>query len=183
MDCSHFRLKVSPYLDYELSFAEQKMFTQHGEACPECAEMLTRMEGLKLTLRQGVPTSLSPDFVSRLQERLRHEKNRQPSWWRQLTTPQSFGLSPVSLGGMAVATLAVLFLGVSLFQQESAPLVDPPRTSIQAGQPAMMVPNATGVDPASTPLLTTMPADSVSNRRDSSRRDFSRQMKYVNQNR
>lgn len=81
------------------------------------------------------------------------------------------------------AALAVLVLGVSLFQHESAPLVDPPQSAIQTGRPAMLAPNVQGANATPTPLLTTSPDDSISNRRDSSRRDFSRQIKYVNQSR
>ncbi len=183
MDCSQFRLKVSFYLDRELSFAEQKIFSQHGEECSDCAELLAEIKRVKMALRQGISESLSPDFVSRLQERLRSEVDRKPAWWRRLTVPQRFGFSPVSLGGMVAAALAVLVLGVSLFQHESAPLVDPPQSAIQTGRPAMLAPNVQGANATPTPLLTTSPDDSISNRRDSSRRDFSRQIKYVNQSR
>ncbi len=183
MDCSQFRLKISTYLDRELSFAEQKIFSQHDEECSDCAELLAEIKRMKLALRQGISESLSPDFVSRLQERLRSEVDRKPAWWWRLTVPQRFGFSPVSLGGMVAATIAVLVIGVSLFQHESAPLVDPPQSAIQAGGPAMLAPNSQGASPTSTPLLTTLPTDSVSNRRDSSRRDFSRQIKVVNQRR
>ena len=82
---------------------------------------------------------------------------------------------------MVAAALAVLVLGVSLFQHESAPLVDPPQRAVQTGLPAMLAPNVQGMNPTAVPLLTTLPADSISNSRDSSRRDFSRQIKYVNQ--
>ena len=181
MNCSQFRFKISLDLDRELSFAEQKIFSQHDEECSDCAELLAEIKKMKLALKQGIAVSISPDFLSRLQERLRSEVDRKPVWWRRLTVPQRFGFSPVSLGGMVAAALAVLVLGVSLFQHESAPLVDPPQSAVQTGQPAMPTPNVQAVNPAFTPLLTTLPADTISNRRDSSQRDFSRRIKFVNQ--
>lgn len=183
MDCSQFRLKISSYLDLELSFTEQKIFSQHDEDCSDCTELLAEIKRVKLALRRGISESLSPDFVTRLQERLRSEVDRKPAWWRRLTVPQRLGFSPVSLGGMVAAALAVVVLGVSLFQHESAPLVDPPQSAIQTGRPAMLAPNVLGANPTATPWLTTLPADSISNHRDSSRRDFSRQIKVVNQRR
>lgn len=183
MDCSQFRLKVSFNLDRELSFTEQKLFSQHSEECPDCGELLAEIKKVKLALRKGLSASLSPDFVSRLQKRLRSEVDRNPEWWRRLTVPQRIGFSPVSLGGMVAAALAVLVLGVSLFQHESAPLVDPPQSAVQTSRPALIVPSVQGANPIPTPLLTTSTADSNSNLRDSSRRDFSRQIKYVNQSR
>ena len=181
MDCSQFRLKISSDLDRELSFAEQNIFSRHDKECSDCAALLAEIKRVKVALKQGIAVSVSPDFLSRLQERLRSEVDRKPAWWQRLTVPQRFGFSPVSLGGMVAAALAVMVLGVSLFQHESAPLVDPPQRAIQTGQPAMLAPNVQGVSPTSIPLLTTLPADSISNRGDSSQRDFSRQIKLVNQ--
>ncbi len=181
MNCSQFRLKISPYLDSELSFTELKTFKEHPESCSHCAELMSDMESIRVALGEGLEASLSPDFVPRLQARLRAEINRMPSWWRQLATPRIMGFSPISLSGLAAAALALFVIGVSLFHQESAPLVDPPKSNLQGNPPAMMIPDPTGTTQTANPLLTTSPNDSVSNQRDSSRRDFSRQLKYVNQ--
>ena len=181
MNCSQFRLKISPYLDSELSFTELKTFKEHSESCSHCAKVMSDMENIRVALGEGLEVSLSPDFGPRLQARLRAEINRGPSWWRQLATPRIMGFSPISLSGMAAAALALLVIGVSLFHQESAPLVDPPKSNLQGNPPAIMIPDPAGTTQTANPLLTTSPNDSVSNQRDSSRRDFSRQLKYVNQ--
>ena len=181
MNCSQFRLKISPYLDSELSFTELKNFKEHSESCSYCAELVSNMESIRSALGVGLETSLSPDFVPRLQARLRAEINRAPSWWSQLATPRIMGFSPISLGGLAAAVLALLVIGVSFLNQESAPLVDPPKSSLHQNPPAMMIPNPVGTSQPASPLLTTTPNDSSLNQRDSSRRDFSRQIKYVNQ--
>ncbi|UCH63790.1 MAG: zf-HC2 domain-containing protein [Fidelibacterota bacterium] len=181
MNCSQFRLKISPYLDSELSFTELKNFKEHSESCSSCAELVSNMEGIRLALVGSLDTSLSPDFVPRLQARLRAEINRAPSWWRQLATPRIMGFSPISLSGLAAAVLALLVIGVSLLNQESAPLVDPPKRSMGQNPPAMMIPNPSGTSQTASPLLTTSPNDSILDQHDSSQRDFSRQIKYVNQ--
>jgi len=181
MNCSQFRLKISPYLDSELSFTELKYFKEHFESCSHCAELRSDIENIRVALGEGLGASLSPDFVPRLQARLRAEINRTPSWWRQLATPRIIGLSPISLSGLAAAVLALLVIGVSFFYQESAPLVDPPKSSLQGNPPAIMIPDPAGTTQTANPLLTTSPDDSVSNQRDSSRRDFSRQLKYISQ--
>ncbi len=183
MNCSQFRLKISPYLDSELSFTELKYFKEHSESCSVCAGLVTDMESTRWALENGPEISLSPDFVPRLQTRLRAEINRAPSWWRQLATPRIMGFSPISLSGLAAAALALLVIGVSFLSQESAPLVDPPKSSLHQNPPAMIIPNPAGTSQTVNPLLTTSPNDSILDQRDSSRRDFSRQIKYVNQKR
>jgi len=139
------------------------------------------MESIRVILGENLGASLSPDFVPRLQARLRAEINRTPAWWRQLATPRIMGFSPVSLSGIAAATLALFIIGASLLHQESAPLVDPPKGSLRQNPPAMIIPDPSGTPQTANPMLTTTPDDSVIHQRDSSRRDFSRQMKYVNQ--
>ncbi len=181
MNCSQFRLKISPYLDSELSFTELKTFKEHSESCSHCAKVMSDMENIRMALEEGLEASLSPDFVPRLQARLRAEINRTPSWWRQLAAPRIMGFSPISLSGLAAAALALFVIGVSFLHQESAPLVDPPKSNLQGNPPAIMIPDPAGTSQTANPLLTTSPNDSVSNQRDSSRRDFSRQLKYVNQ--
>ena len=183
MNCSQFRLKISPYLDSELSFTELKNFKEHSESCSGCAELVTDIESTRLALGNGLEASLSPDFVPRLQARIRAEINRSPSWWRQLATPRIRGFSPISLSGLAAAALALLVIGISFLNQESAPLVDPPKSDLRPNPPAMMIPNPAGTSQTVGPLLTTSPNDSILDQRDSSRRDFSRQIKYVNQKR
>ncbi|MEE9466032.1 MAG: zf-HC2 domain-containing protein [Candidatus Neomarinimicrobiota bacterium] len=181
MDCSDFQVLISQYLDSELSFIEQKTFLQHKGDCEGCADLIARMEELKSLLRQEVPVSLSIDFVSRLQERLRRELNRQPAWWQRLSEPGSTGFSPVSLGGLAAAAAFVIIIGVSLFQQEAAPLVEPSAKSLQAGPSLQFTPDRSGGLNAAAPAPVSAEADSVQDNRDTSGRDFSRQMKYVNQ--
>lgn len=181
MNCYQFRLKISSYLDSELSFSELKAFREHVEACAPCAASVSQMEGIKVALGKGIQSSLSPEFVPHLQARLRAEINRTPSWWRQLTAPRVRGFSPITLSGLAAAALALLVIGVSLFHQESAPLVDPPQGTIHTNPPPMITPNPAGNSPSDTPLLIATPSDTVFDQRDSTRRDFSRKIKYVNQ--
>ncbi|MFC1543050.1 hypothetical protein ACFL4K_00760 [Candidatus Neomarinimicrobiota bacterium] len=139
------------------------------------------MEKNRDVLGENLGVSLSPDFVPHLQARLRAEINRPPSLWQQVLAPRIGGFSPISLSGLAAATLALFIIGVSLFNQESAPLVSPPQGSMQSGSPTRTLPNPTGKLQTASPLLTTTPDDSVMNERDSSQRDFSRQIRYVDQ--
>ena len=180
MNCSQFCLHISPYLDAELSFTELKTFREHPGVCPPCRGLLARMEETTGILRDDLQVSLSPDFITRLQARLQAEAQRTPSWWRQLSVPRVMGFSPISLGGLAAAALALLVIGVSLFQPKSAPLVDPPAGASHGNPPAMIAPRSMGAPPAASSLHTTAPKDSLLDQRDSSRRDFSRQIKYVN---
>ncbi|UCD39135.1 MAG: zf-HC2 domain-containing protein [Fidelibacterota bacterium] len=183
MNCSQYRFKISPYLDQELTFTELKMFREHLEGCPNCAELTLQMERTQVAMRDELQASLAPDFVPRLEARIRAEINRTPSWWRQMTAPRLVGFSPISLSGAAAAALAIVVIGVSLFLPDSAPLVDPPTSSTQNNPPVMMTRNSNPASQAANPLLTTTPQDSTPGQRDSVRRDFSRQMKYVNQGR
>lgn len=181
MNCSQFRKKISPYLDSELSFTETRDFKEHCEGCPHCAELIADMVRIRDVLQENRSVSLSPDFVPRLQARLRTEINRSPTWWQHLLTPRFGGLSPVSLSGMAAATLALFIIGISLFQQESAPLVEPPTGAAQIETPAVMIPDPVGTSPAANPQLTASPIDSSFDQRDSIRRDYSPQIRYVDQ--
>lgn len=181
MDCSDFRVLASAFLDYELSFAKQKSLLRHLEDCEPCARILAQMQKIQLHLKQGVPVSLSPDFVARLQERLRADLNRRPAWWRGLFEPGASGFSPASLGGLAVAAMAMLVISLSLFQQEAAPLVEPAGQSLQAGPSLQLFPAQPGSAHSAGVADVSAGSDSLLERRDSSRRDFSRQMKYVSQ--
>ncbi len=181
MDCSDFRVLASTYLDYDLSFAEQKSFLRHLEDCEPCDCILAHMQKIQLHLRHGVSESLSPDFVARLQERLRTDLARRPARWRRLFEPGASGFSPASLGGLAIAAMAMLAISLSLFHQEAAPLVEPAGQSLQAGPSLKLIPSQPGsVNSAGVADVSTG-TDSLLERRDSSRRDFSRQMKYVSQ--
>ncbi len=181
MDCSDFRVLASTYLDYDLSFAEQKSFLRHVEECEPCARILAHMQKIQLHLKQGASVSLSPDFVSRLQERLRADLARRPAWWRRLFEPGVSGFSPASMGGLALAAMAMLAISLSLFHQEAAPLVEPAGHSLQAGPSLKLSPSRPGSIHSAGVADFTTTTDSLLERRDSSRRDFSRQMKYVSQ--
>lgn len=181
MDCSDFQVLISPYLDSELSFTEQKTFLNHLEDCQGCPDILVKMQELRNLLRQKSPIVLSVDFVSRLQQRLRQELHRQPVWWRRLVEPGSTGFSPVSLGGLATAAVFAVIISISLFDRETAPLVEPSAKSMQAGPSFQFAPERSSGYSAAAPSSASTQADSLLDRRDSTRRDFSRQMKYVNQ--
>ena len=181
MDCSDFQVLISPYLDSELSFTEQKTFLEHLEDCQGCPDVVVKMQELRKLLRQGAPVALSVDFVSRLQERLRQELNRQPVWWQRLVEPGSTGFSPASLGGLAAAAAFAVIISISLFQREAAPLVEPSAKSMQAGPALQFSPTRSSGFSAAAPSSASTQTDSLHDRRDSTRRDFSRQMKYVNQ--
>jgi anti-sigma factor RsiW len=183
MNCYQFRLKISPYLDTELTYSELKSFREHLEKCPPCAELTARMEQMRSTLGEGIPVSLSPDFVARLQARLQTEIERDPVWWRELFTPRVMGFSPVQLGGLAAAAMALMIIGISLFQPESAPIVDPPRAS-GLSNPATAIPPTPAIPtPIANPGIIVNSGDTTLNQLDSSQRDFSRQIRYVNQER
>ncbi|MFC1618737.1 anti-sigma factor family protein [Candidatus Neomarinimicrobiota bacterium] len=183
MNCYQFRLKISPYLDTELTYSELQSFREHLENCPHCADMTTQMERIRVTLGESLPVSLAPDFVARLQSRLQTEINRDTDWWRKLLTPRVMGFSPIHLGGLAAAAMALMIIGVGLFQPESAPLVDPPKAS-GLSNPSTVVPSQLiPPTPTQSPLLTTSTGDTTLHQQDSSRRDFSRQIRYVNQER
>ena len=181
MNCSQFRKIISSYLDSELSFTETRDFKEHCEGCPCCAELIADLVRIREILHESRSVSLSPDFVPRLQARLRSEINRSPTWWQLLLTPRFGGLSPVSLSGMAAATLALFIIGISFFQQESVPLVDPPAGAAQMETPAVMIPDPVGTSSTVNPQLTSSPIDSSIDQRDSIRRDYSRQIRYVDQ--
>ncbi|UCH11201.1 MAG: hypothetical protein JSU61_04745, partial [Fidelibacterota bacterium] len=113
--------------------------------------------------------------------RLRAEINRSTPWYHQLMVPRIMGFSPISLSGMAAAALAIMVIGVSLFLPESAPLLDTPRSTVQNPPLPAMTGNPSGPSGASNPSLVATPTDTITHQYDSSRRDFSRQMRYVNQ--
>ncbi len=177
MNCAQLRPKISPYLDTELSYTELTHFKDHLGGCTNCTALVTRMANIKVALHDGIQATLSEDFVPRLQSRLRAEIDRPPSLWNRVTTPRVLGFSPASLSGLAAAGLALAIIGVGIFKEESAPIIDPPRPTTHSTTPSLISP---ALIPSATPLFTASPGDSAVPRRDSSRRDFSRQIKYVN---
>lgn len=183
MNCSQFRSNISNYLDQELSFNELQGFKTHRTSCSVCADLVTQMEEIKVLMVKDLQATVAPEFVPRLQARLRAEVNRTAPWYQQLVTPRIMGFSPISLSGIAAAALAIAVIGVSLFLPESAPLMDTPRSTLQNAPPGAMTRTPSGASGANAnqPYLMATPTDTVNNPHDSSRRDFSRQMRYVNQ--
>jgi anti-sigma factor RsiW len=180
MNCSQFRFNISPYLDHELSFSELQSFESHQQTCPRCADLTAEMEKIKVAMGENLQATLAPEFVPRLQARLRAEVERTAPWYRQMMTPRIMGFSPISLSGLAAAVLAIMVIGVSLFLPESAPLIETPRGAVQNTPPPALIRNPSGPTGANNPSLIATPTDTVTNQHDSSRRDFSRRMKYVN---
>ena len=183
MNCSELHSRVSELLDNELSYTDSQKFNQHLESCDDCSVLYAGMLSTKQVLSSPLPMSLSADFVSRLQEHIRAELARGPSLWQQITTPKVAGLSPMSLSGLALATVSALLIGVSLFQTETAPLVAPPASATgqlvpggAAGQPAQPV------SPLNQPMTAqSLVPDSLKQSHDSTKPDFSKRMKLVNQ--
>ncbi len=183
MNCSEMRSRVSELLDQDLSYSDAKRFHAHLDGCVTCAEFFAGLEQIKLLLVQAPPVGLKPDFIGRLQERLNADLNRRAAWWQQITIPGSTGWSPLSLGSMAAAGLAAVLVGVSLFQSEAAPIIAPPTSVVQPIDPARMGASAVQSRALPPPLQAAASDDSTTLPNDSSRRDFSRQLKLVDQKR
>ena len=183
MNCSELRSRVSEMLDEELSYSDSKQFHDHLAGCTTCAEFFAGLEQIKLTLAQEPPVGLKPEFIGRLQERFNADLNRRAAWWQQITIPGRTGWSPLSLGSMAAAALAAGLVGVSLFQSEAAPIVAPPASAAQPLDPAMMGTGPVQSSGLPIPIQAAASVDSAALAKDSSRRDFSRQLKLVDQKR
>ncbi len=182
MDCSKFRENVSPYLDSELTYQEQKALNSHKSVCPHCARLLEKMQSIRIRLKAGLTVSLSPGFVPDLQKRIRMEQNRKPVWWQQLLEPRAFGFSPVSLATISAAMIAVVLLIGGILTRDTAPLIEPIIPSIQAETPPGQAPAATPSAPDKSPAFTASSRDTAkTGASDTTRRDYSRQIKYVNQ--
>ena len=182
MNCSRFRNLVSPYLDQELSYNELKEFNAHQEHCSHCGELVKHLIQIKTALKEGVEISLSPGFVVNLQDRLRAEADQGTARWRRLFEPRLLGLSPVSLSGMAAAAAAVVIIAVSLFQPETAPLLDSPAIAIPQESAAGMSVTAPGGDGGPSPIMSSANRDSAfDDQTESDQRDYSRYIRNVSQ--
>ncbi len=179
MNCADFRGSLSPFIDSELSFTEQKRFGEHRAQCPACESLLTSMQSTRQYLAAELPVALSPDFIERLQARLNAELEEGPSWWQQLLEPKVFGLSPASMGGLAAAAVVMMLIGTSLFTQQTAPLLEPTRGPVRAATPPVMIPAQPAQTNTAAPMVTNSTPD-TSAQQSAPRRDYSRQIKYVN---
>lgn len=185
MNCSELHSRVSELLDNELSYSDSQKINQHLQNCGDCSALHAGMVNTRQVLASALPISLSIDFVPRLQEHIRAEMARGPSLWQQITTPKVAGLSPMSLSGLALATVSAFLIGVSLFQTDTAPLVAPPVSAtgqlVPAGATAQPV---QPISPLNQPMAAqSIVPDSVMQSRDSTKPDFSKRMKLVNQDR
>ena len=181
MNCNELRSRVSELLDQELSYSDSKRFHDHLDGCETCAEFFAGLEQMKFSLAQAPPAELGPDFMGRLQARLNDDLNRRAAWWQRITVPGRTGWSPLALGSMAAAALSAVLVGVSLFQSESAPIVAPPTSASQPLDPASICPLPVQARGLPAPVQASATLDSMTLQKDSSKRDFSRQMKLVNQ--
>ena len=181
MNCAQFRTKISPYLDKELTFREIEAFGNHRSQCSDCNVQVTAMELTRLTLGTPPLATLSPHFLVNLQQRIQAEMTRDSRWWQRLWEPWASGFSPLAMGGMAAATVAVLVIGINLLLTDPVPLVDPAALTPD--------PSATGVYAAPSlrlrPLvqapLTSVVPDSIPEVDSLPQRDFSKSIRLVNQ--
>ncbi|MFC1481514.1 hypothetical protein ACFL6E_04620 [Candidatus Neomarinimicrobiota bacterium] len=179
MNCADFRGRISPFLDSELSFTEQKHFGEHRAQCSTCDSLLENMELTKQYLTAELSVSLSSDFVDRLRARLNAELEERPSWWQNLLEPKVFGLSPASLSGLVAAAVVMMIIGSSLFTQQTAPLLEPSGSAVRAATPPAMIPSQPVQTAPPAPMLTNSALDTTA-KQATPRRDFFRQIKYVN---
>jgi hypothetical protein len=93
--------------------------------------------------------------------------------------PMAFGLSPASISGLVAASVAAMLIGTSLFTQQTAPLLEPGAAPMRATSLPTGIPAIPGQNTAPTPMLTNSAVDTT-NKQATPRRDFSRQIKYVN---
>ena len=178
MNCADFRGMLSPFLDAELTFTEQKYFSEHRSQCETCDALVVSMGLTKQYLGKLVSVALPSDFVARLQARLSVERDERPSLWQRFIEPKTFGLSPASISGLVAASITMLLIGTSLLTQQTAPLLEPDESSLRAASPAAPIPASPAQTTNPTPLLTNTAVD-TSMKQATPKRDFSRQIKYV----
>ncbi len=85
------------------------------------------------------------------------------------------------MSGLVAAAVVMMIIGTSLFTQQTAPLLEPAATPVQAANPAAMIPSAPAQNIAPVQMMTNSALDTTAQQA-APRRDFSRQIKYVNKN-
>ncbi|MDD2902742.1 MAG: zf-HC2 domain-containing protein [Syntrophales bacterium] len=92
--CEQVREQLSPWLDGELTAAENRQVAAHLEVCPDCSRELAVLQWLDAalgTLEAPVPARLPERVLDRLQPRRRY-------WWQSLAMAASLVIGIV-LGG------------------------------------------------------------------------------------
>ena len=181
MNCAQFRTKISPYLDKELTFRETEAFGSHRSQCSDCNGQVTAMEQTRLTLATPPLATLSPHFLVNLQQRIQAEMTRDSRWWKRIWEPWAGGFSPLAMGGMAAATVAVLVIGMSLFLLDPVPLVDPAAFTPDRSAPGVYATPSPMLRPLVQPPLTSVVPDSSLKVDSLPQRDFSKSIRLVNQ--
>ena len=73
MKCSKIQIKLSAFLDGELSDQEKKTLSEHLDNCPDCQSELEALRDMKLDLEQVKGVTAPPYFYTRLKQRLYDE--------------------------------------------------------------------------------------------------------------
>jgi anti-sigma factor RsiW len=101
MDCDHSRTLLEAYLDNELERADARELERHVDGCPDCRAALTRLDALRLalrdrSLRHGAPAALRERIAAAAADvagtthldaaapplAARRTRSVLPTWWR-----------------------------------------------------------------------------------------------------
>jgi anti-sigma factor RsiW len=110
MTCRQFRSQHTAYVDDLMSSATSRAMREHLMACPRCASADVAVRRSLMVVRSLPTIQLSPDFRSRLEERLRVERLELASTSRVIEkTPDTIG----NWTRAAVAAGLLLMLGAA----------------------------------------------------------------------
>ena len=149
MDCREFRNNHVAFVDDLLSAYDMDAMQQHLQACAKCARQNTAVLRSLLLVRNLPPIQPSPEFMSRLNDRL---ERLGPSARFDVVAPRPFSLSLGAFAAVAAGVAAVAYIAVETAQRfahhtESPP---PPIVAVQShGQ--------LGLDIADAALVASVP--------------------------
>ncbi|MDB4877353.1 MAG: hypothetical protein JWM41_3799 [Gemmatimonadetes bacterium] len=109
MDCREFRNKHVAFVDDLLSAVEMDALERHLSACPRCSRQDTAVRRSLLLVRNLPPIQPSPEFMSRLNQRL---QAMGPASQLELISPRPRLSSVGAFAALAAGVVAVAYMAI-----------------------------------------------------------------------
>lgn len=115
---------ISDYIENQLDLKSRKEFEQYLEANPDAQSTVDAVHRTIRSMNGMKNVSTSPDFMSRLEKRLKSESIMKiPGFAAQKRTV--FGLEPLYAAISAFTFAGILFLGAQIFRGTNDQIVNP----------------------------------------------------------
>jgi anti-sigma factor RsiW len=151
MTCRQFRSQHAAYVDDLMSSATSHAMRAHLMACPRCASADVAIRRSLMVMRSLPPIQVSPDFRSRLDERLRIERLERATTARLPESGRDVGFGNTTRATIAAGLLLLIGAAYTLATHRREGPAHVAKSSVALGAPVRVSPFVDQTTPAMVP--------------------------------